>query len=151
MYQDTQKIAQDLWDHSLPATEVDPSKFKEMFARAEPGWTPFEEPENYRWFLIPSFPVKKLDVTLKALMKDARDPGQEKFQHDRIVELLQSGAPEWPAFLSATGIITDGYHRIAAHRTLKMKTIPVVVSVHRKGVLGYGHWDEAWNEAFPEK
>lgn len=71
MYQDTEKIAQDLYDRSLPAIEMDPTAFLPMFARAEPGWTPFEEPENYRWFLIKNFPVDKLDVTLKRLMKDA--------------------------------------------------------------------------------
>lgn len=149
MYQDTEKIAQDLWDGSLGAVEVDPAGFREMLARAEPGWTPFEEPENYRWFLIKSFPVKKLDVTLRALMKDARDPGQEKFQHDRIIEAWKRGAPEWPAFVTATGVIADGYHRIAAHRTMKMKNIPVVVSAMRPGKLGYRHWDEQWNEAHP--
>lgn len=149
MYQDTAKIAQDLWDHSLGAIEVDPGAFREMFARAEPGWTPFEEPANYRWFFLNNFPVGKLDVTLKALMKDAKDPGQEKFQHDRIVELLKKGAPEWPAFITATGVIADGYHRIAAHRTMKIKNIPVVVSAIRPGILGYGTWDEQWNEAYP--
>lgn len=148
MYQDTEKIAQDLYDRSLPAVEVDPAGFREMFARAEPGWTPFEEPENYRWFLINNFPVDKLDVTLKRLMKDAHDPGQEKFQHDRIVELLKKGAPEWPVAVTATGIIADGYHRTAAHRTMKIKTIPVVVSVARPGNHP-SHWDDQWNEAFP--
>jgi len=148
MYQDTEKMAQELYDRSMGAVEVDSGAFREMFARAEPGWTPFEEPENYRWFLIKSFPVDKLDVTLKRLMKDARDPGQEKFQHDRIIALLKRGATEWPVFVTATGIIADGYHRTAAHRTMKIKTIPVVVSVERPGKAPM-YWDELWNEAFP--
>jgi hypothetical protein len=149
VYQDTEKIAQALWDHSLGAVEVDPAGFREMLARAEPGWTPFEEPENYRWFFLKSFPVGKLGVTLKAMMKDSGYPGQEKFQHDRIIDLWKQGAPEWPAFITATGIIADGYHRIAAHRTMKMKKMPVVVSVMRPGTSGYGNWDELWNEAYP--
>jgi len=149
MYQDTEKIAQDLWNHSMSAVEVNPAGFAPMFARAEPGWTPFDEPENYRWFLIKSFPVKKLDVTLRRLMSDTADPGQEKFQHDRIIELLKAGKPEWPVFVTATGIIADGYHRTAAHRTLKHKNVQVVVSAMRPEVGGYGIWDEMWNDAFP--
>jgi hypothetical protein len=151
MYQDTAKLAQEIYDRSLSAVEVDWHRFQPMFDRAEPGWTPFEEPENYRWFLIKKFPVKDLDVTLKRLMADARDPGGEKFQHDRIIELWEKGAPEWPVFVTADGIIADGYHRTAAHRTLKHKDTQVVVSVMRPGVLGYGTMDEMWNEAFPRQ
>lgn len=147
MYQDTEKIAQDLYDRSFNAVEVDWRQFQQMFDRAEPGWTPFEEPENYRWFLIKSFPVKALDVTLKRLMSDAKDPGQEKFQHDRVIELWKKGAPEWPVFVTASGIIADGYHRTAAHRTLKHKTTDVIVSVDASSPL---HWDEPWLEAFPK-
>lgn len=148
MYQDTEKLATDIWNRSLPAIEVNPDDFKEMFARAEPGWTPFEEPESYRWFLIKKFPVKLLDVTLRRLMKDAKDPGQEKFQHDRIIELWKKGAPEWPVFVTASGVIADGYHRAAAHRTLGHKDTAIVVSVQRPGKYTT-HWDDMWNEAFP--
>lgn len=150
MYQDTDKIAEALWDHSYKAIEVKPDQFIEMFRRAEPGWDPFDFPENYRWFLINDFPVKDLDVTLKRLMKDARDPGQEKFQHDRIIELWKKGAPEWPVFVTATGVIADGYHRTAAHRTLGHKDTDVVVSVAAKREAYPQHWDERWLEAFPE-
>lgn len=148
MYQDTEKLAQDLWNASLSAIEVDPVAFATMFARAEPGWTPFEEPDNYRWFLIKNFPVKKLGVTLRRLTSDAKDPGQEKFQHDRIIELWRKGAAEWPVFVTATGIITDGYHRTAAHRTLGHKNVDVIISVERPGGLPLA-WDDIWNEAFP--
>lgn len=151
MYQDTQKLAQDLYDRSLPAVEVDPAQYRTMFERAEPGWTPFEEPENYRWFFIKNFPVIRLDVTLKKLMSDAKDPGQEKFQHDRIIQLWEKGAPEWPVFVTATGILADGYHRTAAHRTLKHKNVDVVVSVATAREAYPGGWDEMWTEAFPRQ
>lgn len=145
-YMDTAKLAEEIYNFSLNAVEVDWRQFLPMFERAEPGWTPFDEPENYRWFLIKNFPVKTLDVTLKGLMSDARDPGQEKFQHDRIIELWSKGAPEWPVFVTATGIIADGYHRTAAHRTLKHKTTDLIVSVATDHPL----WqDEMWLEAFP--
>ena len=150
MYQDTEKIAEALWDRHFVAVEVDWSDFIPMFQRAEPGWDPFDFPDNYRWFLIKDFPVKDLDVTLKRLMKDARDPGQEKFQHDRIIELWKKGAPEWPVFVTATGIIADGYHRTAAHRTFGHKATDVVVSVATKREA-YPQWrDERWLEAFPK-
>lgn len=149
MYQDTDKIAQDIFDRSLAAVEVNPSDFRKMFAVADPGWAPFDEPENYRWFLVRNFPVKKLDVTLEKLMSASGYPGHEKFRHDRIVELLKKGAVEWPVFVSATGIIADGYHRIAAHLTMKRKTVDVIVSVALKPEDRSGMWDEAWLEAFP--
>ena len=149
MYQDTEKIAEALWDRRSSAVEVDPAQYAEMFRRAEPGWDPMDFPENYRWFLIKDFPVKELQVTLRELMKDARDPGQEKFQHDRILELWKKGAPYWPVFVTATGIIADGYHRTAAHRTLGHKTVDVVMSVAWKREA-YPLWqDEQWLEAFP--
>ncbi len=151
MYQDTEQIANDLEQFYGNVFEVNWQIFKPMFARAEPGWTPFEEPDNYRWFVIEDFPVKKLDVTLKRMMKDARDPGQEKFQHDRIIEKWKKGAPFWPVFVSATGVISDGYHRTAAHRTLGHKTTDVVVSVakHVKGAYP-GFWDDLWHDRFPK-
>lgn len=145
MYMDTAALAQKIYDRLLLAVEVDWRQFQPMFDRAEPGWTPFEEPENYRWFLIRKFPVKDLEVTLKRLMSDAKDPGQEKFQHDRIVELWKKGALEWPVFVTASGIIADGYHRTAAHRTLKHKTTDLIVSVDTSTPL---EWDESWLEAF---
>ena len=150
MYQDTEKIAEALWDRHFDAVEVDWHEFLPMFQRAEPGWDPFDFPDNYRWFLIRGFPVKELDVTLARLMKDARDPGQEKFQHDRIIELWKKGAPEWPAFVTATGVIADGYHRTAAHRTLRHKTMDVVVSVATKREAYPQIRDEMWLEAFPK-
>jgi hypothetical protein len=151
VYQDTEKIAEALWDKRERAVEVDPAQFEEMFQRAEPGWDPFDFPGNYRWFLIKDFPVKDLDVTLARLMKDARDPGQEKFQHDRIIELWKKGRPFWPVFVTATGIIADGYHRTAAHRTLGHKTVDVVVSVATKREAYPLHQDEMWLEAFPKE
>lgn len=148
MYQDTEKLAEELWDHSSGAEEIDWRTVQPMFVKAEPGWDPFDFPENYRWFVIRDFPVKALDVTLKKLMKDARDPGQEKFQHDRIIELWRKGGIHWPVFVTATGIISDGYHRTAAHRTLKHKTVDIVVSVAKRPAHPM-HWDDRWAEAFP--
>ena len=150
MYLDTEKLSEDLYNRSLSAVEVDPVEYAPMIATAEIGWTPFDEPQNYRWFLIRDFPVKLLQVTLRKLMAGARDPGQEKFQHDRIIELWKKGAPKWPVFVTATGIIADGYHRTAAHKTKGLKTVDVIVSVQKRTKENHPqHQDEAWHEAFP--
>jgi hypothetical protein len=151
MYLDNERLAEALWDRRFSAVEVDPTQYAEMFRRAEPGWDPMDFPERYRWFLIKDFPVKELQVTLRELMKDARDPGQEKFQHDRILELWEKGKPYWPVFVTATGIIADGYHRTAAHRTKGHKSVDVVMSVATNREA-YPLWqDEQWLEAFPRE
>ena len=84
MYQDTEKISEALWDRHFDAVEVDWHEFLPMFQRAEPGWDPFDFPDNYRWFLIRGFPVKELDVTLARLMKDAD---------------IEVNRPEWEEFV----------------------------------------------------
>lgn len=150
---DTERLAERLFSRSKRAVEVDPAQFQEMFDRAEPGWTPIEEPENYRWFLIKDFPVKDFRVTLNSIirnMDESGDPDQERAQHDEIVELLEGGAVEWPAFVASSGVILDGYHRIAAHRTLEDKDMDVVVAVERPGSFGADRgFNKSWNEAFP--
>jgi len=149
MYLDTEKLAQRLYDSSFRAEEVRLSGLRAMLSRAHPGHEAIDEPENYRWFLIKKFPTKDFGITLRGMLEEAGSAAsQEKWQHDRIVDLLQSGEPEYPAFVTATGIVIDGYHRIAAHRTLKDKEMSVVVSVERP--KGYDtEWDSLWNEAFP--
>lgn len=148
MYLDTEKLAQKILDRSWSAEEVALADLRKMLATATPGHETIDEPEEFRWFVIAEFPTKDLEVTLKALMDEAGDrAGQEKWQHDRIVDLLESGEPQWPAFVTASGIIVDGYHRIAANRTLKNKKMPVVIAVKRQGG---DRWDDEWNESFPE-
>lgn len=135
-----------MYDRSLAAEEVRLADLGEMLSKAHPGHETIDEPENYRWFLIRRFPVKDFGITLKDMMREGTQ--QDKWQHDRIIDLLQSGAPEWPAFATATGIIVDGYHRIAAHRTLRDKEMNVVVAVERPKQYE-SVWDALWNEAFP--
>lgn len=148
MYLDTERLAQKLYDGSLTAKEVSLSSIRKMLFKATPGHETIDEPEQYRWFLIEKFPIIDFEITLKEMMEESGEfASQEKWQHDRIVELLQSGAPEWPAFATASGIIVDGYHRIAAHRTLKDRHMGIVVAVRRPG-RDEGTWDTFWNESY---
>lgn len=146
---DTDDLAQKLYDASFMAEEVPLSELRQMLSRAWPGHDAIDEPEKYRWFLIRNFPTKDFGITLRGMLEEAGSAGsQEKWQHDRIIDLLESGEPEWPAFVTATGIVIDGYHRIAAHRTLKDRNMSVIVAVRRQSG-DETMWDELWNEAFP--
>lgn len=151
MILDTDKLAQKIYDASFGVQELPVSEVRSLLRSAHPGHETIDVPENFRWFLIKGFPTKDLEVTLAGLMKEAGSAAKnEKWQHDRIVELLASGGAAWPVFVTADGIIIDGYHRTAAHRTLGHKKVEVVVAVHRPGE-GERMWDEMWNHNFPEK
>ena len=147
------KLAYKLFSCAKKAVEIDPALLQKIFDVAEPGWTALEEPEAYRYFLIKDFLVKDFGVTLKSIIRDADpemvDPEQETAQHDRIVELLESGAEEWPAIVASGGVILDGYHRIAAHRTLNDAKMDVIVAVDRPGEITEREWERNWNEMFP--
>lgn len=149
MYLDTDKLAQDLYDRSLTAEEVPLSDLRRLLSLATPGFEAIDEPEQYRWFLIRRFPVKNFGITLKEMMKEGTS--QDKWQHDYIVDRLKKGEAAYPAFATATGIVIDGYHRIAAHGTLKDKEMDVVVAVKRRPSDYESGGDSMWNEAFPDE
>jgi len=152
----TGKLAEKLFKRIRGAAEVDYAKFQSMLESAEEGWTPVEEPENYRWFLVESFPVKDFAITMKDIVGGLEKDDQEAeyAQHDLIISLLRVEHKEdwWPAFVTSSGVIFDGYHRIAAHRTLKHEKMSVVVAVERDPGSRMD-WDKAWNKwfGFPEK
>jgi len=149
MVVDTDKLAQQLYDASLGVKELPVSEVRQLLRSAHPGHDTIDVPENFRWFLVKGFPTKDLQITLPWLMKEAGSAAKnEKWQHDRIVDLLTTGHPAWPVFVTADGIIVDGYHRTAAHRTLGHKKIEVVVAVRRPGD-GETMWDEMWNHNKP--
>lgn len=149
MYPDSHALAQKMYDASLTAEEVSLDKLRPMLATAWPDYDAVDNPEKYRWFLIPKFPTKEFGITLDWLMEESGQfASQEKWQHDRIIDLLASGEPAWPAFATADGVIFDGYHRIAAHGTLKHENMSVVVAVRRPS-SDEQMWDEMWNHANP--
>jgi hypothetical protein len=147
MYLDTDKLAQELYDRSLGAEEVPLSDLRKLLSLATPGHEAIDEPEQYRWFLIRRFPVKSFGITLKEMMKEGTS--HDRWQHDYIVDRLGKGEPAYPAFATATGVVIDGYHRIAAHGTLKDKAMDVVVAVKRRPADYETEWNSMWNEAFP--
>jgi len=135
---DSDDLAQHLYDAGFTAVEIPQSKVN--LSTADRGHPVVDEPERYRWFLISRFPVRHFGLRLHDLMKDSCDPSHEKWRHDKIVDLLRAG-PAWPAVVTASGVLVDGFHRVAANRTLKRETMPVVVAVERSGT---GLWDDMW-------
>lgn len=149
MYLDTDALAQKLYDGSLTAREVPFKDVRPMLQGAPYGIEPLDEPDLYRWFLVGKFPVEAFGITIEEMLKEAGPRhSDDLWRHNRIVDLLQEGKPAWAAFATASGVIIDGYHRIAAHRTLGDKDMSVVVAVKRAGGTS---WDEAWNEASKQK
>jgi len=146
---DTDDLAQKLYDASLAAEEVPISELRPLLSKATPGHDAIDDSEKYRWFLIKKFPTKDFGITLRGMLEEAGSAAsQEKWQHDRIIDLLESGEPEWPGLATADGIVIDGYHRIAAHRTLRRRNMSVVVAVRRPSD-DERMWDELWNNNFP--
>lgn len=144
---DTDALAQKLYDASLAAPEVPLEVVQRMLGSSDPGHEAIDNPGAYRWFLVRRFPVQAFGITLQKLMKEAGSAaGNEKFRHDRILELLKGGALAWPALVTASGIVVDGYHRIAAHRSARDKFMDVLVAVKRSAGPG-DTWDEMWNHA----
>lgn len=149
MLVDTEDLARMLYDASLNAKEIPLSEVKPLLRMAHPGHPGVDEPGEYRWFLIEGFPVASFELTLQDILNEAGGGyTDDQARHDRIVEILRGGGEEWPALATATGILLDGYHRIAAHDTLGIEHIPMLVAVQRPGKHEQS-WDESWNENFP--
>lgn len=147
MLVDTEDLAKMLYDRSLNAKLVPMSKVMPLISWATPGHPGIDEPSAYRWFLIKKFPVSNFELTLQDILDEVGDQiTDDKWRHDKIVDILRRGQEEWPALATAEGVLLDGYHRIAAHDTLGIRHIQVLVAVEKtNGQV----WDEFWNEAFP--
>lgn len=149
MLVDTEELAQMLYDRSLNAKLVPLPKVMPLINMATPGHPGIDEPDKYRWFLIKKFPVANFELTLKDILDEVGDQlTDDEWRHDKIVEILRRDGEEWPALATAQGVLLDGYHRIAAHDTLKLRHIPVLVAVQKPG-RDEQYWYKLWNEAFP--
>lgn len=147
MIVDTEDLAQMLYHRSLNAKLIPLSKVLPLINMGTPGHPALDEPKKYRWFLIEKFPVSNFELTLQDILDEVGDQlTDDQWRHDKIVEILRKGGEEYPAIASAEGVLLDGYHRIAAHDTLGIRYIPVLVGVEKKNGLS---WDDLWNEAFP--
>lgn len=140
---DSEDLAQKLYD-SMPFPLVEIPRAQVNLATADRGHPVVDEPERYRWFLVPKFPVAAFGLRLDDLTSDAGSyASQEKHRHDVIVEALRRG-PAWPAIVTADGVLVDGFHRVTANKTLRRRFMPVIVAVR---IGGHSFWDETWNEA----
>lgn len=149
MIVDTEDLAQMLYDASLTAKEIPLSTVMPLVNKATPGHPGVDEPHKYRWFLIKKFPVSSFELTLQDILDEVGDRlTDDKWRHDHIAEILRRGADEWPALATAEGVLLDGYHRIAAHDTLGIRYIPMLVAVMKPG-RDEQSWDVFWNENFP--
>jgi len=147
MLVDTEDLAQMLYDSSLNAVPIPLSEVMPLISFATPGHPALDEPGDYRWFLIKKFPVSNFELTLQDILDEVGDQiTDDKARHDKIVGILRRREEEWPALATASGVLLDGYHRIAAHDTLGIRHIPVLVAVKK---TDREVWDEFWNEAFP--
>lgn len=115
----------------LDKMEKDPVKwedFREIIEASEP-WDPIQWPENHDWFMIRKVPMTAFrGITLEAVA-DVEDPAERKEHRQRyqeILKMLKDGAAPWPVIVADTGMIVDGYHRLAALRKLKATAVDVL-------------------------
>lgn len=137
---DSDVLAQRLYDAS-PFEPIEIPLSKINMSTSDRGHPVVDEPELYRFFLIPKFPVNAFGLRVEDVTRDGDHIFHDDLRrHDKIVELLREG-PAWPAIVTATGVLVDGFHRVAANRTLRRKTMPVIVAVERSR---RDHWDDMW-------
>lgn len=102
--------------------------FREIIEASEP-WDPIQWPENHDWFMIRKVPMKAFrGITLGAIA-DVEDPGERKEHRERYQEILKklkNGAAPWPVIVADTGVIIDGFHRLAALQKLKATAVDVL-------------------------
>ncbi len=112
-------------------TEVKWEDYREVIEASEP-WDPIQWPEDHNWFLIKDVPLSLFeDVSIRDIA-DVDDPDEQAEHRDRyqyIVDLLKAGEDPWPVIVASNGLILDGYHRLAAMRTLSWITTVDVLLV----------------------
>jgi hypothetical protein len=102
--------------------------YREILEASEP-WDPIRWPENHDWFLIKDVPLGAFrEVTIDAV-QDVGPRGERSEHRERykaILKMLKKGASPWPVIVADTGMIIDGYHRLAAMNTLKRPSVDVL-------------------------
>ena len=113
----------------LQQTSANWEDYKEVIEASEP-WDPIQWPEDHDWFLIQDVPLSLFeDVSIRDI-EDVEDPYERREHRERyqyIVDLLKAGDPPWPVIVGSNGFIIDGYHRLAAMRTLRRPTVDVLM------------------------
>ncbi len=103
--------------------------YEEIIESAEP-WDPIRWPENHDWFMIRDVPLdlfKDVSVRDIADVTDPEDRKEHREQYRYIKDLLEKGETPWPVIVGDNGFIIDGYHRLAAMRTLQYPSVDVLM------------------------
>lgn len=116
---------------SMPQESVDWKDYSYVLEQAEP-WEQIEHPENFDWALIRNVPLTAFPEATPEQIKNVDDPDERQGHRDRLKEItkvLKNGGDVWPVIVdAASGAIVDGWHRLAAIRSLGRRTVDVLVS-----------------------
>jgi hypothetical protein len=114
---------------SLQKKPVNWEDFKYVIEESEP-WDPIKWPQDHDWSLIEDVPLGIFSDVSVAAIAAVEDPDERKEHRERyrhIRDLLKAGEEPWPVIVASNGMILDGYHRLAAMKTLKRKAVDVLL------------------------
>lgn len=112
----------------MPRNPVEWQDYREVIEASEP-WDMIRWPENHEWFLIKDVPLstfREVSIGEVAYVEDPGDRREHRERYRRILKILKKGATPWPVIVTNTGGIIDGYHRLAALRTLRRPSVDVL-------------------------
>lgn len=115
----------------MPREPVDWQDYREVLEASEP-WDPIRWPENHDWSLIKDVSLDAFREVNIARVSQVEDPGERREHRERyreILKLLKKGIAAWPVIVADTGMIIDGYHRLAALHTLRRRIVDVLYVV----------------------
>lgn len=110
------------------ATQVDWREYSHILQVSEP-WDPIRWPENHDWFLIKDVPLRHFPEISVDDISDVESFDERHEHYDRYLEirkLLENGGEPWPVIVASNGMVLDGFHRLAAMKDLKRKTVDVL-------------------------
>jgi len=115
----------------LPKEPVDFNDYQDVIDSGErEHWEQISHPQNFDWYLIRRVPLKFFPEATLETVKQLDDPEERKEHRDRINEiltLLKAGEPVWPVIVaSESGVIVDGWHRLAALHKLKVPFVDIL-------------------------
>lgn len=113
---------------SLPKLPAAWEDYREVISASE-LWDPIRWPGNHDWFLVKNVPLnafREVSIDAIAAVDDREERREHRERYKAILKMLKQHAAPWPVIVADTGMIIDGYHRLAALRTLKQKSVDVL-------------------------
>lgn len=107
---------------------VDWKDFREVIQNSE-EWDPIKWPDDHDWFLIKDVPMdafRGIDVDAIADVEDPDERREHRERYKLILSMLKKGAKPWPVIVASTGMIIDGFHRLAAFHKLRRRSVDVL-------------------------